>query len=80
MKLADYLKAEGLGDAAFAEMVQTDRSTISRVRRGVHGGSPDLQRRIHRVTRGKVTPNDLLGLYPLPAPDSSLPAVFSSVA
>lgn len=78
--LSAYLAAESLTDAEFAALVESDRTTISRVRRGLYAGSGDLQRRIYSATNGRVTPNDLTGLYPVEAtPSGSLPAVHSSV-
>ena len=60
MTLEEYLTSEQMTDAAFAEMIDRDPATISRLRRGIT--FPDWQTlaRIRDVTGGAVTPNDFL--------------------
>lgn len=47
-------------DADFAALVGCDRSTVTRIRAGQFPSSATL-RKIQEVTRGAVTPNDLMG-------------------
>lgn len=58
MTLKDYLAKHTLDDAAFAESVRCDRSTIYRIRVKGQRPSPDLMTRIVEVTGGDVQPND----------------------
>ena len=60
MKLADYLASKDLNDAAFAEMLGCDRSTVSRLRRADTKPSWGQAERIREITGGLVTPNDFL--------------------
>lgn len=54
-----FLKAENITDAAFAKMVGRERSTITKLRLGQSKPSLDLALRIARVSRNRVTPDDL---------------------
>lgn len=58
MTLSDYLTKHELDDAAFAESVRCDRTTIYRIRKQGQRPSPDLMIRIVEVTGGLVQPND----------------------
>lgn len=49
--------------SAFAQAVGTTTATISRVADGIVIPRRELMQRIHSVTGGCVTPNDLVGLY-----------------
>jgi len=51
-----------IGDQALADLIgaPTDRSTISRIRRGRRMPSPELMRKICEVTGGAVTANDFI--------------------
>jgi len=54
MKLAEWLKAKKLTDAEFGEMVDRDRATINRIKRGINKPSFPLIIVIERVTKNKV--------------------------
>ena len=58
MTLKDYLASNRIDDAAFAESVRCDRSTIYRIRAKGQRPSPDLMVRIAEATGGLVQPND----------------------
>lgn len=65
MKLADYLSANSISDGDFAEKIGIDRSSVSRLRRGVTRPDWPTIERIVSETAGAVTANDFL-----PAPQS----------
>lgn len=50
----------GLTDARLGEMVEVDRVTISRIRRGLNKPSWELAARIKEVSDGAVTADDFL--------------------
>lgn len=58
MNISDYMTEHDLKDGDMAELVDHDRATISRVRRGVTKPSDILIKRIFKVTGGAVTAND----------------------
>lgn len=60
MTLEQYLRENGLTDAAFGELVNVSQSQISRIRRGVSWPSKDVVSAIEEATRGAVTANDIL--------------------
>jgi transcriptional regulator with XRE-family HTH domain len=60
MKLSDWMTAAGLDDDAVAARVATDRTTISRIRRGVTRPSWDLAAKFKAVSDGAVTADDFL--------------------
>jgi transcriptional regulator with XRE-family HTH domain len=62
MTLADYMGKNNLDDDAMASLVGSDRSTISRIRRGKTKPSWDLVDRILDATDRQVTPNDYIGI------------------
>ncbi len=67
MKLADYMKREGLDDAAIAGKVATDdlpceRTMISRFRRGIRRPEWRMINRIAEVTNNEVTGDDWMKL------------------
>jgi DNA-binding XRE family transcriptional regulator len=68
MKLADWMASRGLDDEKMGELVQADRSSISRIRRGINSPSWDLAARIKVTTGGEVTADDFLPEMPDPAP------------
>lgn len=68
MKLGDWMQARNLRDEEVAELVESDRSTISRVRRGVSRPSWDLAEKLAAVTDGAVMPNDYLDA---PSPEAA---------
>lgn len=62
MKLSDYLKVNGMTDAAFAEIIGVDRSSVTRMRaRGQIPSAPVMQE-IAAKTNGEVTANDFFGI------------------
>ena len=63
MKLNDYLTENGLSKGAFARRIGTTTATISRISDGLVVPRRELLERIHRETRGLVTPNDLTDLH-----------------
>lgn len=63
MNLKDYLAIEMIGVRAFARMCSVSPATICRVADGAVVPRRELMCRIHDVTGGSVTPNDLLGLH-----------------
>lgn len=61
MKLAEYMKASGLEDESFAEMVGDCSShAVKKWRYQERVPRPDQMRRIAEVTGGRVTPNDFV--------------------
>lgn len=60
MKLADYLAATEIKDAAFAEMIGVTRQALWRYKSGDRRPEWDVLERIAHETRGRVTPNDFL--------------------
>jgi transcriptional regulator with XRE-family HTH domain len=54
--LAQWMRANDLGDAQVAEMVGFDRSTISRVRRGDVLPSWELAAALYKVSHYAVSP------------------------
>lgn len=60
MKLADYLTSKDLSDADFALAIECDRTTVSRLRRGITRPTWAQAERIRDATQGAVTPNDFL--------------------
>ena len=65
MKLSDYLSERSISDGEFAEKIGVDRSSVSRLRRGVTRPNWPTIERIISETSGAVTANDFL-----PAPQS----------
>lgn len=64
MKLSDYLKANGLTDAAFAEIIGVDRSSVTRMRAGGQIPSAPVMQEIAKKTNGEVTANDFFDINP----------------
>ncbi|MDQ2763131.1 MAG: helix-turn-helix domain-containing protein, partial [Pseudomonadota bacterium] len=52
--LGSYLQRNGITDSMFALQIGRDRSTVSRLRRGVLRPTLDLAAAIERVTEGQV--------------------------
>lgn len=74
-----YLKREGISDAEFAPAIDRDRSTVSRLRRGVVKPDIELAAQIEDVTGGAVPIKSWLsaeGAPPFPNPPhgADLPA------
>lgn len=61
-KLADWMAEHEMDDDALAARAATDRTTISRIRRGKQLPSLDLARRLAQATDNAVTPNDFAGI------------------
>jgi transcriptional regulator with XRE-family HTH domain len=74
MQLSDWMAREGIDDEQFGTMVQADRGTISRIRRGVNRPSWELAARIKAATGGDVPADEFL-----PASDDD-PAQSEAVA
>lgn len=60
MKLSDWMQHKGVDDATMGQMVDANRVTISRIRRGINQPSWELAGRIKDATKGDVTANDFL--------------------
>lgn len=63
MRLNDYLTKSGMTKSTFATQIGTTVATVSRISDGLVVPRRELLRRIHEVTNGQVTPNDVVGLY-----------------
>lgn len=62
MQLEAWMAEHDVGDAELAKLAQTDRTTISRIRRGKQRPSLDLAARLAEATGNAVTPNDFVGI------------------
>jgi hypothetical protein len=71
MTLTDFLTANHIKDGDFALLVDTDRSTISKVRRGKLVPSFHLLEKIASATGGAVMPNDFLSNQAAHAPEDA---------
>lgn len=60
MQLSDWMAREGFDDERFGALVQADRGTISRIRRGVNRPSWELAGRIKVATNGEVPADEFL--------------------
>lgn len=60
MKLADYLSEHAITDGDFADRIGVDRSSVSRLRRGITRPDWPTIERIIAATNGAVTANDFL--------------------
>lgn len=60
MMLADYLKANNLSEAIFAEMIDTSQPTVHRLKHGNSWPGREVAERIFVATGGAVTPNDFM--------------------
>ncbi len=63
MKLAQYLRQNGLTLNEFAKTCGTSASTILRIKDGEVAPSKRVARAVWNATGGQVTPNDLYGLH-----------------
>ncbi|MEP1613939.1 MAG: hypothetical protein ABJL72_18710 [Roseobacter sp.] len=63
MKLNEFLTSSGTSMGSFGRTVGATTATISRIADGTVVPRKGLMKRIHLVTGGLVTPNDLVGLY-----------------
>lgn len=62
MKLAAYLDAEQISDAAFARMVGVERQAVGRYKTGERFPERTILLRIFEATNGAVTANDFAGI------------------
>lgn len=60
MKLTDYLSQHGVSDGEFAASIGVDRSSVSRMRRGITRPDWPTIERIIEATNGSVTANDFI--------------------
>jgi transcriptional regulator with XRE-family HTH domain len=60
MTLSDYLAREEQSIGAFAARLGVSHETVRRYVRGVRAPDLETMRKIARLTRGKVQPNDWL--------------------
>lgn len=58
MTLTDYLEREAITTEKFAEMLGVDPVSVRRYLRGQRRPKLKVMRKIAKVTRGEVTPND----------------------
>lgn len=68
MKLATYLETNALSDAAFAETIGVDRTTVMRLRHRGQIPTVPIMKKIADVTEGAVTANDFFGIEAQPSP------------
>lgn len=61
MDLTDFMRAEGLNDAALAIKVGVDRSNVTRWRRGDTKPGFDALVALEKFSEGKVTAKDFAG-------------------
>ena len=67
MKLAEYLKRNGLTHQDFGTKISVSQAAISRYVNGERFPDKEMQERIFVATGGDVTPNDFCDLEPLGA-------------
>ena len=58
MNIQTYMDKKKLRDGEMAELLGCNKTTVWRVRTGDTDPSPDLVKKIFRVTGGKVSAND----------------------
>lgn len=59
MELADYLEENGLSQEAFAKSVDVTQGAVSQWLTGATKISPEIAKKVERVTAGKVRREDL---------------------
>lgn len=62
MKLADWLREQGLTQEAFGRRIEVQPQSVYRYCSGKRVPDDDVMRRIIAATDGAVTPNDFFGL------------------
>lgn len=77
MKLADFMRENGLTDETLGAALDVSRVTISRLRREKAEPSFELLKRLALYSKGVVTPNDFLPRAPR-VRASGLPAFVTS--
>lgn len=73
MKLAAYLEASELTDAAFARLIGVERQAVGRYKSGERFPEKQILLKIFEATSGQVTANDFADL-PIDKPRPNLPA------
>ena len=74
MKLADYLRSEGIKPSRFAALVGVPASTVARLISGERSNPGlDLMKKIADASGGEVTPNDFAELTPKAQPADAVP-------
>lgn len=58
MTLDEYLRTNGISEAAFAAAIGVTQPTVHRYRRGLRVPEPEAMRRIRAATGDLVLPND----------------------
>ena len=71
MPLAEWIRAQGFTQRAVARRLGVSPSTLSRLLKGERSPSASLMRRVYELTRGEVTPMDLVGLCAGPPSEPS---------
>jgi len=64
MRLSNYLELTGTSDEDFGKRINRNRSTVSRLRRGLIQPDWNTAELILRETEGAVTPNDFVRADP----------------
>lgn len=62
MKLIDYLTTKGISAAEFGRRIKVSQAAITRYAAGDRIPEPGIMRRITRITKGAVAPNDFYGV------------------
>ncbi len=60
MRLSEFLEENDLSDAEFGALINRDRTTVLRWRRGLNCPDMATLKEIAEATGGKVMPNDFL--------------------
>ena len=68
MRLDDYITEQGLSRAAFAAKLGMSEASLSRICRGAQNITSATMRSIGELTRGAVTPNDLVEINHVAGP------------
>lgn len=71
MKLADYMKKNGISCKNMAAKIEITEYSLRRYLRGKRNPTREILQKIHEITNGEVTPNDFL----LEANDNELPDI-----
>ena len=62
MTLSDFMQSKNLDDATLAKLLDKNRVTVNRYRRGIEIPSTSTIVRIIEISGGLVTANELLGI------------------
>jgi len=74
MQLATWRKSRGFTLAALAELVGVGASTMSRIERGLLRPRGEVGVKIHEVTNGEVTLNEIYGVQDQAVPPKKVAA------